>query len=208
MILNRYIISLFFLLLLSPEVKAQEENQAEPLPQMVYTFYKKKQKEFYMGDSIDVIIFPTIYVYPPMKFKSEKELMKYNRLVYNVKKVLPIAKMINKSVLETYEYLETLPNKRARDQHIKNVEKGLVEQYKPQMKKLTFAQGKLLIKLIDRECNQSSFEIIRAFFGPVKSRLSQSFAFLSGASLTKKYDKENDDRLVERVVCLVECGAL
>ena len=82
--------------------------------------------------------------------------MRYNKLVYNVKKTLPIAKMVNQTISETYEYLEKLPTKKEKDAHIRAVEKGIKKQYTPQMKKLTYSQGKLLIKLVDRECNQSS----------------------------------------------------
>ena len=76
------------------------------------------------------------------------------------------------------------------------------------MKKLTYSQGKLLIKLIDRECNQNSYEIVKAFFGPFKAGFYQTFAAVFGASLKKDYDAEADDRLTERVVRLVEIGAL
>ena len=83
-------------------------------------------------------------------------MMAYNRLVYNVKKVLPIAKECRGIILETYDYLQTLPNKEARDRHLKLVEKGIKAEYTPRMKRLTYQQGKLLIKLIYRECNSSS----------------------------------------------------
>jgi hypothetical protein len=97
-------------------------------------------------------------------------------LVYNVKKTLPIAKTVNRTIQETYEYLETLPTKKEKDAHIKAVEKGVKKQYTPQMKKLTYSQGKLLIKLIDRECNQNSYEIVKAFLGPFKAGFYQTFA--------------------------------
>ena len=118
-------------------------------------FYKKVQKEFYKGDSITVIIMPELPVYPPLKFKNRREVMRYNRLVYNVKKTLPIAKRVNQTIAETYEYLEKLPTKKEKDAHIRAVEKGIKKQYTPEMKKLTYSQGKLLIKLVDRECNQN-----------------------------------------------------
>ena len=94
-----------------------------------------------------------------MKFKNKKQERYYYRLVRDVKKTLPIAKEIRNIVIETYEYLETLPDEKAKDKHIKAVEKGLKEQYTPRMKKLTFSQGKLLIKLVNRECNQSSYQM-------------------------------------------------
>lgn len=190
--------------------QAQEENMI-PLsdnPAIKVVFYKKKQKEFYKGDSVTVIILPELPVYPPLKFKNKKEAIRYNKLVYNVKKTLPIAKTVNLTIKETYEYLETLPTKKEKDAHIRSVEKGIKKQYTPQMKKLTYSQGKLLIKLIDRECNQNSYEIVKAFFGPFKAGFYQTFATVFGASLKKDYDAENDDKLTERVVRMVEAGIL
>ncbi len=160
------------------------------------------------GDTIPYVKLRTVYVYAPLRFKNKREQIRYNKLVRDVKKTLPIAKMINKTIIETYEYLETLPNKKERNKHIKRVEKGLKEQYTPMMKKLTFSQGKLLIRLIDRECNQSSYELVKAFMGPFKAGFYQTFAALFGASLKKEYDPEKQDRITERVITLVENGQL
>jgi hypothetical protein len=93
-----------------------------------------------------------------------------------VKKVLPIAKECNQIILETYDYLQTLPNKKAKDDHMKRVEIGIKKEYTPRMKKLTYAQGKLLIKLVYRECNSSSYNLIQAFLGPVRAGFYQAFA--------------------------------
>ena len=76
------------------------------------------------------------------------------------------------------------------------------------MKRLTFTQGKLLIKLIDRECNQSSFEIIKAFLGPFRAGFYQIFAWTFRASLKKEYDPEGEDAEVERIVRQIEVGQL
>jgi hypothetical protein len=162
----------------------------------------------YEGDTIPWVQLPTVYIYKPLKFKNAKERAEYLRLVRNVKKVYPIAKEINRIILETYEYLQTLPNEKARQKHIKAVEKGLKEQYTSQMKKLTFTQGKLLIKLVDRQSNQTSYELVRAFMGPFKAGFYQTFAALFGASLKKHYDPTGDDKLVERIIVLVENGQL
>ncbi len=203
------LIILFLSVVLAFRAKAQDVFvPADGEPTIKVVFYKKVQKEFYQGDSITVIIMPELPVYPPLKFKNKKEVMRYNKLVYNVKKTLPIAKMVNHTVIETYEYIEKLPTKKEKDAHIRAVEKGLKRQYTPQMKKLTYSQGKLLIKLVDRECNQSSYEIVRAFFGPFKAGFYQAFAGIFGASLKKNYEPEADDRLTERVVRMVEAGTL
>lgn len=159
-------------------------------------------------DSIQYVEVNNVYVYPEPVFKNAKQRMAYNRLVYNVKKVLPIAKEVRKIIIETGEYLETLPNKRAKDAHMKLVEKGIKEEYTPRMKKLTYAQGKLCIKLVYRECNSSSYQLIQAFLGPVRAGFYQAFAWAFGASLTKKYDPNGVDSLTERVVRQVESGQI
>ena len=158
----------------------------------------------YNGDTIPYVQLREIYVFPELKFKSQKEWNDYYRLVRNVKKTLPIANEINRIIIETYEFLETLPDKKSREKHLKRVEKGLKEQYTPQMKKLTFSQGKLLIKLVDRQSNQSTYQLVKAFMGPFKAGMYQTFATLFGASLKKEYDPDKDDKLTERVIILVQ----
>ena len=160
------------------------------------------------GDTIPAVQLPNVYIFRPLKFKNEKERREYYRLVRNVKKTLPLAREINRAVIETYEYIETLPDKKAREKHLKLVEKGLKEQYTPIMKKLTFSQGKLLIKLVNRQTDSSSYELVKAFMGPFKAGFYQTFAALFGASLKKEYHPEGEDRLTERVVLLVENGQI
>ena len=123
----------------------------------------------YQGDTIPSLRMPTLYVFKSLNFKNERQRKEYNRLVRNVKKTLPIAKEVNRIIIETYEYLQTLPNDKAREKHLKLVEKSIKEQYTPIMKKLTFSQGKLLIKLINRETSSSSYELVKAFLGSFKA---------------------------------------
>lgn len=162
----------------------------------------------YKGDTIPSLRIPNVYVFKPLKFKNEKERRTFYKLVRNVKKTLPLAREIHRAVIETYEYLETLPNKKAREKHLKLVEKGLKEQYTPRMKKLTFSQGKLLIKLVNRQTDSSSYELVKAFMGSWKAGFYQTFAALFGASLKKEYHPEGEDALTERVVLMVESGLI
>ena len=149
----------------------------------------------YEGDTIPNITLPTVYVFEQLKFKNKKQRQKYDRLVRNVKKTLPIAKEVNRAIIETYEYLQTLPNEKARQEHLRRVEKGVKEQYTPRLKKLTFSQGKLLIKLINRETDSSSYELVKAFLGPFKAGFYQAFAAIFGASLKKEYHPEAKELL-------------
>lgn len=162
----------------------------------------------YEGDTIPYVKLPTVYIFKPIRFKNKRQVARYNRLVRDVKRVLPIAKEVNRAVIETYEYLQTLPTEKERQRHIKAVEKGLKEQYTPRLKKLTFAQGKLLIKLVDRQTSSTGYELVRAFMGPFKAGFYQTFAALFGASLKKEYDPLGDDALTERVILMVESGQL
>ena len=168
----------------------------------------KVGKALYDGDSIMYMEMSNVYVYPPPSFKNKRQQVRYMRLVRNVKTVLPIAKEVNQIIIETYEYLQTLPDDESRKAHMKNVEKSIFKEYKPRMKKLTYSQGKLLIKLIYRECNSSSYDILRAFLGPVRAGFWQAFSSVFGASLRKEYDPDGVDRLTERVVLMVEAGQI
>ena len=168
----------------------------------------KVSKVLVDGDSIQYVELNNVYVYPQPTFKNAKRRVAFNKLVRNVKKVLPIAKEVNKIIIETYEYMQTLPDKKARDEHMKRVEEDIKRRYTPRMKKLSYSQGKLLIKLVYRECNSSAYDLIRAFISPVRAGFYQAFAWAFGASLMKKYDPEKTDRLTERVVLMVESGQL
>ena len=170
--------------------------------------YIYKEKYIFEGEAINQYLLPEIPIYAPLKFKTKRQRQQYNELVYNVKKVLPLAQQVNALIKETYETLQMLPDEKSKDEHIKAVEKEIKRTYTPIMKKLTYSQGKLLIKLIDRECNQSSYEIVKAFLGPGRAAFYQFFAWTFRASLKKEYDPENDDRLVERVVQQVEKGLI
>ena len=206
-------IAIFFCLHTTAQKRTfqQKENPEDRRVEMDSpTFHPmvKVGKALVEGDSIQYVEMQNIYVYPTTTFKNEKQRQQYNRLVYNVKKVLPIAKECNVIIRETYEYLQTLPDKKARDEHLKLVEADIKRTYTPRMKKLTYSQGKLLIKLVDRECHSTSYGLIQAILGPVKAGFYQAFAWLYGASLKKQYDPEGVDRLTERIVQQVESGQL
>ena len=162
----------------------------------------------YEGDTIASLRIPTLYCFKPLKFKNKRQQQQYARMVRNVKKTLPIAKEVNRAIIETYEFLQTLPNEKAREKHLQAVEKSVKEQYTPRMKKLTFSQGKLLIKLINRETDSSSYELVKAFLGPFKAGFYQAFAAIFGASLKKEYHPEGEDAMVEQIVLLVESGQI
>ena len=209
----RRILIIILAIALGQQVLAQEQRlTAEQVlaemdsPTFVPTV--KVGKVMHEGDSIQYMEMNNVYVYPQLTFKNKKQAQAYMRLVTNVKKVLPIAKEARQMLIETTEYLETLPNDKAKEEHIKRVEEDIFRTYKPKMKKLTYSQGKLLIKLVDRECNSTGYDMIKAFMGPLRAGFWQVFAWGFGASLKKEYDAKGVDRLTERVVLMVEAGQI
>ena len=161
----------------------------------------------YNGSLIPHVTFPTLHKFPPKVFKNNKEKKKYDRLVHNIKRVYPLAKLVRQTILETYEVLQYFPEAE-RETHLKRVEKGIIEQYGKQVKRLSRTQGRLLVKLVDRECNNTGYAITKAFLGHVRANFYQGIALVFGNSLTKRYDPEGEDKEVERIVLLIESGQL
>lgn len=170
--------------------------------------YVNIDRVYYDGDSIPNMTLHEFYKTAPKEFKNEKERMKYNKLVRDVRYVFPYAKLTRQILIETHDYLETLETKKEKDRHIKAVEKGIKQQFEPAVRKITKTQGKLLVKLIDRECGQTSFEMIKAFLGPARANMYNVFSSLFGNNLRKHYDPEGDDREIEQIVLKVESGQL
>lgn len=160
----------------------------------------------FQGDTIATFNLPVLYVFKPLHFETREQQLAYRRLVRDVKKTLPYAQMVAATLMETYNYMETLPNERSKARHLRQMEKDLYEQYKPELKQLTITQGKLLLKLITRECNTNSYDLIDAFLGSFSASFWNNFARVFGASLKSDYDPEGEDALTERVCIMVERG--
>ena len=151
-----------------------------------------------------------VKVFPPLKFKNKKEEEFYWRTVRDVKKALPYAKLICETLIETYEYIETFPTQKEREEHLKKMEGAVFEQYKPALKKFTKSQAQMLIKLINRETNQSSYNILKAFLGSFRAGFWQTFGRFFGVNLKTSYkpDKDRKDAIIERIATKVELGQL
>lgn len=162
------------------------------------------------GDTVLVLVFNEITVFPPLKFKNKKQEEFYWRTVRDVRKALPYARLITETLLETYEYIETLPTQQERERYLKQMEGAVFEQYKPALKKFTKSQAKMLVKLIRRQTDQSGYDILKAFLGSFRATFWQGFGRLFGVNLKGDYrpDKNSDDAIIERVATLIEQGQL
>lgn len=200
----KYLFFLAFLVLFSPlSVEGQEEATTPTFVPMVAVEETKVN-----GEDVLNVKLNTLTIVPPRTFKNDKERKKWNRLIYNLKKVLPIAKEIRGIVIETYQVVSQIPSEKERKKHLKQVERDVKDDYTPRMKKLTLTQGKLLIKLVYRETQSSGYNLLQAFLGPVRAGFYQAFAWTFGASLNKKYDPEGEDKELELLIRQIEAGQL
>ena len=173
-----------------------------------YTGFYRFVDEY--GDTVRMTIIKDVVVYPPMKFKNKKQEEFYWRTVRDVRKTLPYAKLAFSTLCETYEYIQTIPDKKQRERHLKQLEKDIFEQYKPAVKTMTKGQGKILLKLINRETDQSSYSIVKAFLGTFRAGFWQTFGRFFGMNMKSgfKPDKNDEDAIIDRIATLIEQGAL
>ena len=183
-------------------------DEVTPLKTSIYRGYNWTVDEF--GEPMIRFYLNPITVFPPLRFKNKKEEDFYWRTVRNVRVTLPYAKMIRETLVETYEYIETFPTQKEREDYLKKMEKELFKQYKPVLKKLSKSQANLLVKLIQRETDQSSYEIVKAFLGSFRATFWQGFGKLFGVSLKGKFNpaKNRDDAIINRVATNIEQGLL
>lgn len=196
----------------APARKKQEppklEEPAPEVPIKVFVGFYRFVDEY--GDTCRMTIFRDFYVYPPMKFKSKKQEEFYWRTVRDVRKTLPYAKLAFNALCETYEYIQTIPDPKERERHLKKLETDIVNQYKPVIMKFTKGQGKVLLKLINRETEQSSFNIVKAFLGSFRASFWQAFGRFFGMNMKVGFHPESneEDAIIDRVAHLIEQGAL
>lgn len=162
------------------------------------------------GDTVPVFNLRGITVFKKWDFKNKKEEDFYWRTVRDVKLTLPYAKLIAETLIETYEYIETFPTQKEREKYLKDMESSIFKEYKPVLKRFSRRQAKVLIKLVERETHQTSYEIVKAFLGSFRATFWQGFGKLFGVSLKTEYRpaKDREDAMLERIACAVEEGRL
>ncbi|MBO5345555.1 MAG: DUF4294 domain-containing protein [Paludibacteraceae bacterium] len=205
--MKRKLIFLICGLICSFNILATQAQQTELIH--AETALKKQVKAIIEnGDTIALYELPTVWVYPPMKFKNKRAEKFYWRTVRDVKKTLPLSKYIKEVIIATNDTLMKLPTKRERDKYMRGFEKRIYKQEYGRMSKLTLRQGMLLIRLVDRECDATGYDLIKAYRGSFTAGFYQMFAKMFGASLKTEYGSHEDDATIERIINLVESGQL
>jgi hypothetical protein len=160
------------------------------------------------GDTIPKIFLEPVNIVDYKKFKSERAKRKYTRLVRYVKKVYPYAKLAGEKLREYDKILRAAKSEREKHKIMKVVEKEIRAEYEGRLRKLTIGQGKILVKLIDRECNHSSYVLLKELRGGVSATLWQGLGRLFGYNLKVRYDPYGEDRQIEKIVQMIDRGII
>ena len=155
------------------------------------------------GDSV-----PLVHILPVYVFSRPVDLRRYRKLVDAVKKVYPIARIAKAKMAAMEEELCRLPTKKAQKAYIREVYRQIKEEYTPVAKHMTRTEGRVLLKLIDRETDYTAYEVLREFRGGFVAGFWQGVSRIFGQNLKSEYDKEGEDRIIEQIVVYYEAGLL
>lgn len=160
----------------------------------------------YNGDTIPYAVLPVTTCYVPRVFKNQKEAAKWDRLKFNVKKVYPYAILASAKLKEYDKLLANIPNENDRKKYMKLAEKQLKDEFGAQLKDLTMTQGRILIKLVDRETGKTTYNIVKEMRGTFSAFMWQSVAVVFNSSLKDEYDGKGEDKAIEDAIKLIESG--
>lgn len=133
---------------------------------------------------------------------------RYQRLIYNIKRVYPYALIVRDRLDEVNYELQFITGEKERKQYLKQVEKDVFANYEDDMREMTVTQGRLLIKLIDRETSVTSYDLLQEYKGNLSAGFWQSIARIFGTNLKDEYDMSGDDLLIELIIIEIESGRL
>jgi hypothetical protein len=190
----------------APEVSAQRSRTWRRVP------YSKYGGGYIAGTEVDPTTLDTAYVVQlseVIAFRSLGDIKRHQRLIHNVKAVYPYAVDARNLFNSLTAQLDTIPSQKERDKITKALEKQIVERYTPVLEKMTYSQGKILIKLIDRETARTSYQILEEFRGKFAAKFWNTIARIFRANLKQEYDPtQGEDKLIEKIIILYEAGLL
>ena len=172
------------------------------------TSYAMMEMVIENGDTIYLDNLRELFVYPPLVCRSSRQEKFYWRTVRDVKKALPYARLATLEINRLNRELFLMSDDAARKRHINEFQKRIFKQYEKPLRNMTVNQGKMLIKLIDREHDINTYEIIKSYKGNMPAFFWNTIALFFGSDLKSEYDASDKDRIVERVVTLVDAGQL
>lgn len=160
------------------------------------------------NDTIYLAYLHDLYVYPKMKFSNKKQERFYWRTVRDVKKCLPYARWITQDMAYADSEMGKLTTAKDKKKWWRKYEKYLFKKYESDFRDMTASQGRMLMLLLARENHTTSYELIRQYKNRATADFWQGIAKLFKNNLKEEYNGSDKDRIVERVITLVEAGQL
>lgn len=160
------------------------------------------------GDTLYIIPLDEVEIKGKRTSKNKRLIRRTNRLISYVKKVYPYAKIAGEKLQEYDSILRSVDTESQRRKIMRKAEKEIEEEFGGELRQLTINQGKILLKLIDRETGDTSFELVKDLRGGFTAFFYQTFARFFGLNLKVKYDPEGEDKKIEDIVQLIEKGQL
>lgn len=202
-----------FVVALSCSVQTLRAQDSEPQqkPELKAREVIQPMGPGYIMARIEVIDGDTIQVFdlmPAYKFRRAIDQKRYAKLINNVKKVYPIAKEAKRRLAEMEQYMLTLPSDKQQKAYVKEMEQAIKDEYTPILKKMTFSQGKVLIKLIDRETSRTSYALVKELRGGFRAFFYQGIGKIFGMNLKDTYDGAGEDKMIEHIILLYEAGLI
>lgn len=202
--------AIFFSLLITSLVSGQAdslEQKKDSIPERVYLLQKVNRN----GETLPEAEIKEVSVVAHSKNgarKAQSEYRKYERLIFNLKLVYPYALIVRSKLAQVNDELAGLKSDKDRRKYIKNVEKEVLNEYEDEISEMTITQGRLLIKLIDRETQNTSYDLIREYRGGLTAAFWQGIARIFGTNLKEEYDPYGEDAMIEYILRDIEAGAL
>lgn len=164
--------------------------------------------EIINGDTVPLITLTEVKIISDSYFKSESDYLRYKKLVRDVKKAYPYSLIVAQKLKEYNDIMLKLPDEASRKQAMKTAEKQLRAQFEDDVNNMTFTQGKILIKLIDRETGKTSYELVKELRGTISAIFWQSIARIFGTNLKGEYMPYGEDKGIEEIVQKIERGEI
>jgi hypothetical protein len=180
------------------------KHKTDSLPDRFYVLQNVDRD----GEKLPEIEIREVTISGKRKFFDGFQYWRYERLVYNVKRVYPYAIIVREKLKEVNDALEKLPDDKEKRKYFKELEKQVFRDYEDDMREMTITQGRLLIRLIDRETENTSFDLIRDYRGKISASFWQGIARLFGTNLKEEYDPYGDDFLIEKIITEIDAGRL
>ncbi|MDR1698763.1 MAG: DUF4294 domain-containing protein [Prevotellaceae bacterium] len=198
----RFIANIICFVIFSTLVFAENNNKETAEGVWMAHFIDESGNTVYLAPML-----PAVYVFPKLVFKNKKEEKFYWKTVRDVKVTLPYAKLISRLLFDTEQHLKTLTPEEQK-KYLKKYEKEIFRKYEKDLRRMTRSQGQMLIRLIDRECDRRAYDLVKTYRGSTRAFFWQGIGRIFGLNLKTDYDGDDRDKIIERVIILVESGGL